>query len=92
MGPFGEIPDLAIEIVMSDPLVDKLEVYAGRGVPEVWVYRSGVLRIHRLVGERYEGRSRSELMPELDVEHLASFVGLGKSQTATVTAYRQSLR
>ena len=91
VGLFGEIPDLAIEVVMSNPLVDKLEVYAGLGVPEVWVYRSGVLQVHRLVGHTYETRDRSELLPGLDVAHLAGFIGLGKSQTATVKAYRRSL-
>lgn len=92
VGPFGEIPDLAIEIVMSNPLVDKLDAYAGLGVPEVWVYRSGALQVHRLVDQRYELRDRSELLPGLDVAHLASFVGLGKSQTFTVKEYRRALR
>lgn len=92
VGPFKRVPDLAIEIVIGNPLVDKLEVYAGLKVPEVWIHRRGTLQIHRLVGRAYERRERSELLPDLDVDHMMSFLALGTNQTRTVKAYRASLR
>lgn len=92
VGPFGEVPDIAIEVVIASGLVDKLDVYAGLGVPEVWDWQRGALSVHRLVGERYEPRARSEILPEIDLEHLAGFVSLGASQTRAVKAYRASLR
>src|SRR2546423_7095740 len=47
------VPDIAVEVVVSSGLVDKLEVYAGLGVPEVWLWQheSGALAVWRLVGD-----------------------------------------
>jgi Uma2 family endonuclease len=89
-----EVPDLAIEIVVSNPLVDKLAVYAGLGVAEVWVWRSETTRlsVHRLVGQSYELRQTSELLPALDLALLSRFVQPGESQTQLARAYRSALR
>src|SRR6266511_6461883 len=32
------VPDIAIEVIVTSPLLDKLAVYAGLGVAEVWVW------------------------------------------------------
>jgi Uma2 family endonuclease len=92
VGPFGDVPQIAIEVVISSDLVDKLDVYCGLGVAEVWVWRAGKLRVHVLRSGRYEERGRSEILPALDVDLLASFVSVGADQTAAVKAYRVSLR
>lgn len=92
IGPFGERPDLALEVVIASGLVDKLSVYAGLRVPEVWVWRAGRIQVHALVGEGYEVRERSALLPELDLAELASLVAPGESQTRIVKAYRAKLR
>ncbi len=54
-------PHLAIEVILSNPLVDKLEVYAGLGVAEVWMWRAaaGAFVVHRLAGARYTVTDRS---------------------------------
>ena len=39
------VPHLAIEVVIGSPLVDKLSVYAGLGVSEVWIWRAVAARI-----------------------------------------------
>ena len=36
-------PDLVIEVVVTAPLLDKLAIYAGLGVPEVWRHDGGRL-------------------------------------------------
>jgi Uma2 family endonuclease len=87
-----DVPQIAIEIVVSSPLVDKLDVYAGLGVPEVWTWEGGALRVHRLGANGYEVVPRSVVLPGLDLAQLASFVGAGKNQTQTVKAYRAALR
>jgi Uma2 family endonuclease len=92
IGPFGEVCDLAIEVVVSSGLVDKLAVYAGLGVPELWVWKAGKLTVYRLTARGYEQREKSELIPSLDLAHLASFVATGANQTKVVKAYRLSLR
>ena len=43
------VPDIAVEVIVSSALVDKMAVYAGLGVPEVWEWRpgSGTIAVHR---------------------------------------------
>ena len=55
----GEVPDVALEVIVTTPLLDKLEVYRGLGVREVWIYRNGRFDVHALHGQRYE-RHRDE--------------------------------
>jgi Uma2 family endonuclease len=52
------VPDIAMEVVLSSGLVDKMAVYAGLGVAEVWEWRpsAGRIVVFRLVGARYEHR------------------------------------
>ena len=38
-------PDLAIEVVWTSGGIDKLEVYRGLGVGEVWFWREGVIEV-----------------------------------------------
>jgi Uma2 family endonuclease len=94
VGPIGPdgIPDLAIEVVFSSPLIDKLEVYAGLGVPEVWVWRDGALVIHRRAGDAYEESSKSAVLPNLDVALLARFITPNANQTQLAKAYQAALR
>lgn len=92
LGRMAKRPDIAIEVVVSSSLVDKLDVYQGLGVPEVWLWEDGHLTVHRLTKQGYELQARSKVLPELDLDHLASFVALDANQTQQVKAYRRSLR
>lgn len=91
LGQLVEVPDIAIEVVRTHEGIDKLEVYAGLGVPEVWVWENGALSVHRLVGDAYERHERSTVLPDLDLVELASFVTI-PDQTDAVRAYRDALR
>jgi Uma2 family endonuclease len=84
-------PDLAIEVVWTSGGIDKLEVYRGLGVGEVWLWRDGAIEVHVLAGEGYERRERSALLPELDLPELARHVD-PESQTEAVRRYRGTLR
>jgi Uma2 family endonuclease len=88
------IPDLAIEVIVSSGLVDKMAVYAGLGVAEVWTWRPGARAIvaHRLIGGAYERQDRSTLLPALDLALLSSFVRPGESQTQLCIDYVAALR
>jgi Uma2 family endonuclease len=68
-------PEIVLEVVYSVPLIDKLGVYAAFGVPEVWVFRDGVFTVHVLDGDkgRYERRTRSAILPELDLAVVARY-------------------
>lgn len=88
------VPDIAIEVIVSTPDVDKLEIYARLGVTEVWIWQSGSLAIHRLDADRgvYGVKERSGVLADLDVAELVSFVRLGESHTALARQYREALR
>jgi Uma2 family endonuclease len=88
------VPDIAIEVIVSSGLIDKMAVYAGLGVPEVWEWRptSRALVVHRLTGAAYERQDRSEILPELDLALLSSFVQPGENQTRLAKSYQAALR
>jgi Uma2 family endonuclease len=71
-------PDIAIEIVVSHPLVDKLAVYAVFGVPEVWQWRDGVFRVFVLEGKKYVESARSRLVPAIDLAVVAELANIDK--------------
>jgi Uma2 family endonuclease len=84
-------PDLAIEVVVASGGVDKLAIYHGLGVPEVWIWRRGRLRVHVLDADGYRIQSTSALLPDLDLGLFASFVER-EDQTRAVTEYIAALR
>jgi len=87
------VPDIAIEVIVTTSLVDKMAVYVGLGVPEVWEWHpSMTIVVHRLAGERYERRDRSEVLPQLDLAELSQFVQPGESQTRLAKQYQTALR
>jgi Uma2 family endonuclease len=57
-------PDLAIEIDLRPPVVDRAQIYATLGVPEVWRFNGTDLAIDRLVPPgTYEPASESQFLP-----------------------------
>ena len=88
------VPDIAIEVVVSSGLVDKMAVYAGLGISEVWIWQpsAAVIAVNRLVDGAYQRRERSEVLPALDLVELARFVRPGESQTELVIDYQAALR
>jgi Uma2 family endonuclease len=69
-----EFPDIAIEVVQTSGGIDKLEVYIGLNVPEVWFWKQGAFLVYHLQNDRYELCDRSEFLPNLDLTLLASYV------------------
>jgi len=92
VGPFTGRPDLALEVEVSNPLLDKLKVYEGLGIREVWVWRRTRLFVHALGPAGYATVEQSLVLPGIDLALLSSFVRLGESQTRLVKAYRAALR
>jgi Uncharacterized protein conserved in cyanobacteria len=91
LGQKKEFPDLAIEVVLSSGMVDKLEIYRGLGVTEVWVWEAGRFTIRHLRADGYECLARSELLPECDIELLANYVK-PEEQFDAVMAFREELK
>ena len=87
------VPDIAIEVIVTTSLVDKMAVYVGLGVPEVWEWHpSMTIVVHRLIGDRYDRRDHSEVLPQLDLAELSQFVQPGESQTRLAKQYQAALR
>lgn len=60
-------------MIHTSPLLDNLAVYAGLGIPEVWLFRDGTFTIHALdtTSGRYAVRTTSAFLPELDLALVA---------------------
>jgi Uma2 family endonuclease len=78
----GELPDIVLEVIHTNPLLDKLHVYAGLGVPEVWLFRGGAFELYRLVGDHYDRVERSSFLPALDFALIARLAACEEQQDA----------
>lgn len=67
IGTKKDVPDIAIEVVITSGGVNKLEKYRRWCVPEVWFWEKGKLSVYRLREQEYEEIARSEFVPELDL-------------------------
>ena len=45
--PDGEIPDIVLEVIHMSPILDKLHVYDGLAIPEVWLWKEGACELYR---------------------------------------------
>ena len=79
IGEEKNIPDLAIEVIITSGSIDKLETYRRLGVAEIWLWEINRLKLYHLREETpsvflsthgYEQITMSELLPELDLSLL----------------------
>lgn len=84
------IPDIAIEVVWTSGGLNKLAIYQGLGIPEVWFWMEGALTFHILKEGGYVSAERSEKLSDLDPELLSRFMR-GSGQTQAVREYRKAL-
>lgn len=66
------IPELVIEVIFTSGGINKLELYKRIGVPEVWFWEDGLLKLYRW-RQNYEQIERSELLPDLDIALLSRY-------------------
>ena len=67
-------PDLAIEINITSGSIDKLEKYKRFNITEVWFWENNQLSLYHLKNDNYEQINQSELLPDVDIDLLASCV------------------
>jgi len=79
-------PDLVLEIDLTSKSLDRFPIYARLGVPEIWCYDSGELKIYQLAGEAYVEVEMSSIFPQLPVRELPGLIDRYRS------AGRRSLR
>jgi Uma2 family endonuclease len=90
-GADREVPDVALEVVVTAAAIDKLEVYRGLGVREVWVFEKGQFRVLALRAASYMLVPRSEVFPEVELERIAHYA-MHEDQPRALRAYRDELR
>jgi Uma2 family endonuclease len=68
-------PDLAIEIDITSSSIDRQEIYARLGVPELWRFDGETLQVLRLEPSGvYQPCPRSAIFPFLPIERLPEFL------------------
>ncbi|MGC1248835.1 MAG: Uma2 family endonuclease [Spirulinaceae cyanobacterium] len=83
------IPDLVVEVIFTSGGIDKLQFYKRIGVPEVWFWEDGLLKIFCL-REEYEQVNHSELLPKLDIALLSRYI-MYADQYDAVTEFLQAM-
>lgn len=69
-----DIPDLAIEVIVTSGGIDSLAIYQGLGVREVWFWEKKKLSIYILENETYTKVKQSVLLPDLDLDLFAHYI------------------
>jgi Uma2 family endonuclease len=64
-------PNLAIEVIFTSGSERKLTRYQVLGVPEVWFWEDGVLRLYQLRESGYQRIEQSEVLHDLDINLLS---------------------
>jgi len=76
-------PDLAIEVDSTTSSMNRMEIYAALGVPEVWRFDMEVLTIWCLVDGVYQSREVSLVLPMFSSVVLMDFLGLSLTMGET---------
>ncbi|MDF0551839.1 Uma2 family endonuclease [Kamptonema sp. UHCC 0994] len=74
IGEKKEHPDLAVEVAITSGNSIKLAKYQRLKIAEVWIWENNQLSIYRLQGDDYQQISRSEFLPNLDLDLLVRCV------------------
>jgi Uma2 family endonuclease len=87
-------PDLAIESDHTHSSMNKHDIYAVLGVPELWRYRKQTLQVYLLVDSKYQISDRSLAFPCLPIAEVPDFIERSKEigQRTTVRLFRERIR
>ncbi len=94
IGSVKSIPDLSIEVVFTSGGISKLERYKALGVPEVWFWEDGLLKLYHLRDGSYEPIERSQLpgLSELDLDLLRRCILMAETDAGeAIRAFRREI-
>ncbi len=94
IGSVKSIPDLSIEVVFTSGGTSKLERYKALGVPEVWFWEDGSLKLYHLRDGSYEHIDRSELpgLNDLDLDLLKRCILMAETDAGeAIRAFRREI-
>jgi len=67
-------PELVLEIDVTHKFLDRFPIYARLGVPEIWRYDKGQIKIYRLQGNGYVETLTSLAFPIVPVQQIVLFI------------------
>ena len=87
-------PDLAIESDYTSSSLNKFNIYASLGVPELWRYSRQSLQVYQLVEGNYELSETSIAFPFLPILEIPGLIEQSKmiGQRASVRLFRPRIR
>lgn len=94
IGSIKSIPDLSIEVVFTSGSTSKLERYQALGVPEVWFWEDGLLKLYHLQDGSYELIEHSQLpgLSELDLDLLRRCILMAETDAGeAIRAFRREI-
>lgn len=95
IGSVKPIPDLAIEVIFTSGSTAKLERYRALGVPEVWFWEDGTLKLYQLQAHGYQAIDRSQLpgLDTLDLDRLTRCVLIAETDAGeAIRTFRRQLQ
>ncbi len=87
-------PDLVVESDYTHSSLNKFNIYASLGVPEVWSYRKQSLQVYQLVEGKYEKMDKSLAFPCIPIAEIPGFIEQSRTigQRASVRLFRARIR
>ncbi|BAQ62633.1 flavodoxin reductases (ferredoxin-NADPH reductases) family 1 [Geminocystis sp. NIES-3708] len=74
-------PDLALEIDLTSKSLNRFPIYVRLGIPEVWCYDEGLLKVYLLQNDETYQESRSSLVfPDLPVQEIPEVINQYRMQ------------
>jgi Uma2 family endonuclease len=73
-------PDLALEIDITSKSLDRFPIYARLGVPEIWCYESGAIKIYQLHNGSYVESPQSLAFPTLPIQELPQLIATHRAE------------
>ncbi|MGI8503942.1 MAG: Uma2 family endonuclease [Hassallia sp.] len=83
-------PDLVVEVDLTNSSLDKFQIYASLGIPELWRYDEGVLQIYQLQEGEYLECNNSPTFTQLPLTKIPQF--LEESQRIGVMGMTRNFR
>jgi len=67
-------PDLALEVDFASKSLNRFPIYQRLGIPEIWCYDQGQLRVYLLQADGYHLSTQSQVFPTLRVQELPQLI------------------
>lgn len=81
-------PDLVVEIDITRSSLNKRDLFASMGIPEVWRYNGRELSIEVLAGEAYRNINRSDVLPGFPRQQAEELLAQRTEESETVLMRR----